>query len=56
MSLIVETVMSVCILTGIYIVVSNLMDSPRILSYSKHLYEQFEKNLYEDKCEVKNKL
>lgn len=56
MSLIVQTAMSIFILTGIYIVVSTLMDSPRILSYSKHLYEQFEKNLYEDKCEVKNKI
>jgi hypothetical protein len=50
MPLIVEIIISVCILIGLYCVVGRLMESPRVISYAEHLEEQFEKNLnlYED--------
>lgn len=50
MPLIVEIIISVCILIGLYFVVGSLLESPRVVSYVKHLEEQFEKNLYEDKA------
>lgn len=50
MPLIVEIILSVCILIGLYCVVGRLLESPRVVSYAEHLEEQFEKNLnlYED--------
>jgi hypothetical protein len=51
MRLIVEIMMSVCILIGLYIVVGRVLESPRLFRYTKHLEEQFEKNRNEDKNE-----
>ncbi len=51
MPFIVELIISVCILIGIYTTIASLLESPRIISYVKHLHEQFEENLYGDKID-----
>lgn len=56
MSLIVEIIIAACILTGLYMALSHLVDSKRIHDYSRHLYKQFVKNLDGDPCEEKSRL
>ncbi|CAI6081607.1 hypothetical protein PAECIP112173_03264 [Paenibacillus sp. JJ-100] len=56
MSLIVEIIIAVCLLTGLYMALSRLLDSQRIHDYSRHLYEQFVKNLDGDPCKEKSRL
>lgn len=48
MPLMVEIIISACILIGLYFVIGRLLESPRVVRYAEHLEEQFEKNLYED--------
>lgn len=50
MPFIVEIIISVCILIGLYCVVGRFLESPQVVSYAEHLEEQFERNLnlYED--------
>lgn len=48
MPYIVELILSVLILIGIYFLVASILENPRMGSYVEHRHKQFEKNLYGD--------
>ncbi|UPK41509.1 MULTISPECIES: hypothetical protein [Paenibacillus] len=51
MAFIFEVILALCMLTGIYIGIDRLIQSPRTYEYARHLYEQFEANVYDTDIE-----
>ncbi|MGZ7440174.1 hypothetical protein [Paenibacillus sp. TH7-28] len=45
MSIIVQAVLGVCILIGVYFAVKGVVESPRTQIYAKRLHEKFSRNI-----------